>query len=91
MDIVKFEKLKKFKSITHGFSTKDGGVSTGIYKSMNLSFTRGDDKEAVKENFRRITKELDMPYERLVFSAQTHTTNLRCVDERDAGKGIIRD
>ena len=29
--------------VRHGFSTRLGGVSEGIYASMNLSFTRGDD------------------------------------------------
>ena len=29
--------------VHHGFSTRMGGVSTGIYESMNLSFTRGDE------------------------------------------------
>lgn len=91
MDIVRFKKLEKYAELKHGFSTKDGGVSEGIYKSMNLSFTRGDDENAVRENFKRITNELNMPYDRLVFSAQTHTTNIRCVDEKDAGKGIIKE
>ena len=32
----------------HGFSTRKGGVSKGIYASMNLSFTRGDKEEDVR-------------------------------------------
>ena len=39
--------------VRHGFSTRMGGVSRGPYASMNLSFTRGDDPEAVRENYRR--------------------------------------
>lgn len=42
------------EGIVHGFSTRLGGVSQGIYTSMNLSFTRGDEESAVKENYRRI-------------------------------------
>ena len=31
----------------HGFSTRLGGVSQGIYASLNLGCNRGDDPEAV--------------------------------------------
>ena len=34
--------FEQFADIVHGFSTRLGGVSEGIYASMNLSFTRGD-------------------------------------------------
>lgn len=40
--------------VKHGFSTRIGGVSKGCFSSLNLSFTRGDEEEAVRENFRRI-------------------------------------
>ena len=39
--------------LVHGFSTKLGGVSTGDCATMNLSFHRGDDPDAVLENHRR--------------------------------------
>lgn len=38
--------------VKHGFSTRIGGVSKGCFSSLNLSFTRGDEEEAVRENFR---------------------------------------
>ncbi|MBE5926769.1 MAG: peptidoglycan editing factor PgeF [Lachnospiraceae bacterium] len=89
MDIIRFDKLNNCDIIEHGFSTRVGGVSKGIFESMNLGFNRGDDDENVKENFRIISKELNMPYENLVLSAQTHTTNIRIVTEADKGKGIV--
>lgn len=89
MDIIKFDKLSNCDIIEHGFSTRRGGVSKGIFESMNLGFNRGDDEENVKENFRIISKALNMPYENIVLSAQTHTTNIRIVNEEDKGKGII--
>lgn len=76
--------------VRSGFSTRMGGVSAGIYTSMNLSFTRGDDPEAVRTNYRRMAEALDMPYERIVCTDQTHTTNVRRVDESDAGIGLVR-
>lgn len=51
-----FETLPGFY---HGFSTRLGGVSQGIYASMNLSFQRGDKEAHVRENYRRIARALD--------------------------------
>ena len=44
--------FEQFQDIVHAFSTRLGGVSQGIYSSMNLSFTRGDEEAAVYENYR---------------------------------------
>lgn len=54
------------EGIVHGFSTRLGGVSQGIYTSMNLSFTRGDEESAVKENYRRIADAIGFSLDDLV-------------------------
>ena len=82
--------LEKTGMITHGFSTRLGGVSEGVCCTMNLSFARGDKEEAVQENFRRMAEVLGVNVEDIVFSKQTHTTNVRVVTEEDRGKGIVR-
>ena len=85
---VTFNKLNCYPEIKHGFSTRLGGVSTGVFESMNLGFNRGDDDENVRENFRRFSQAIGIDYNRLCFSHQTHTTNIRVVTEADAGNGI---
>lgn len=82
--------LFKNAGVKHGFSTRLGGVSDGVFDSLNLGFNRGDSDENVHENFKRIATALDMNYERMCLSKQTHTTNVIIVDEKDAGNGIIR-
>ena len=77
--------------VRHGFSTRLGGVIAGYYASMNLSFDRGDRKEAVAENFRRIGEALGVRCEDMVISRQTHTTNVRIVTNADRGKRITRE
>lgn len=77
--------------LRHGFSTRKGGVSEGIYASMNLSFSVGDDPEKVRENYHRIGKALGMEDTRMVLSAQDHHTEIRTVTEADCGKGVYRD
>lgn len=83
--------FEKFPEFYHGFSTRLGGVSKGIYESMNLSFTRGDAKEAVLENYQRMADALGFPLEGIVCADQTHTTNIRFVTEEDKGKGVLRE
>ena len=85
-----FPSLERETAIYHGFSTRLGGVSEGIYHSMNLSFTRGDQEEAVKVNFCRISSAIGFPSESIVTSDQTHTTNVRVVTEEDRGCGITK-
>lgn len=81
--------LESVPGLVQGFSTRFGGVSEGHLSSMNLSFSRGDREECVRENFRRIGGAIGFEPENLVFSSQTHTTNVRVVDERDRGKGFV--
>lgn len=80
--------LSQVEGLIQGFSTRMGGVSEGYLSSMNLSFSRGDKEENVRENFRRIADAIGFSTENLVFSQQTHTTNVRVVDEKDRGKGF---
>ena len=81
--------LEQTGIVNHGFSTRNGGVSEGIFSSMNLSFTRGDDEERVRENFKRMAEIIGVEPDSLVFAAQTHTTNVRKVTAADKGKGIV--
>lgn len=85
-----FSALEDSKMVNHAFSTRIGGVSEGKFASMNFSFTRGDDPEHVRENYRRMAQFLRVDMQRMVLSHQTHTTNVRVVTEADAGKGVVR-
>lgn len=87
---IQFKNLSATGIVKHGFSTRKGGVSTGIFSSMNLNFKRGDDSDAVLENYRRMAAALNMRVEDMVLSDQTHTTNVRVITEEDRGKGILR-
>lgn len=90
VEYLSYPLLEKTGMVNHGFSTRIGGVSEGVCSSMNLNFARGDKEEAVRENFRRIAAALDVKVENMVFSKQTHTTNVRVVTEEDRGKGTVK-
>ncbi len=84
-----FEILDQY-GITNAFSTKSGGVSTGIYESMNLNFNCGDDVALVNENFKIFTNAINVNMDNIVMSKQTHTTNVIKVDKSNCfGKNLI--
>ena len=89
VEYLTFPYLEKTGIVSHLFSTRIGGASEGIYASMNLSYARGDRKEAVDENFRRIAEIMGREIQDFVLSDQTHTANVRKVTEEDRGKGIV--
>ena len=90
MEYLTFPGLTKTGCVRHLFTTRTGGTSSGIFESLNLSFTRGDDRDCVLQNYDRVAEVLGVTRDRIVCSDQTHTTNIRIVTKEDAGKGIDR-
>ena len=76
----------KLISFPHGFSTRFGGVSTGIFESLNLGMNRGDDAECVKENYKRFFRACRIESESFVCGRQVHGNNVMIVDSKDAAK-----
>ena len=86
-----FRNLDRIPWIRNAFSTRLGGVSEGIYGSMNLNFTRGDDEEKVCRNYELFGKATGLRPENMVMAKQTHTTNVLRVNESHMGMGIVRE
>ena len=89
LEYLTFPLLERTGIVEHLFTTRVGGVSEGIYSTMNLSFTRGDKEAHVLENYRRIGEVMGILPKDMVGSMQTHTTNIRLVTDADRGKGIV--
>lgn len=89
--LLKFRMFDRFDWMEHGITTRAGGVSKGIFSELNLSFTRGDDRAAVDENFHRTAISLHAEVSDVVLTDQTHTANVRVVTREDCGKGILRE
>ena len=82
----------EFSFMTHGFSTRLGGVSEGIFESLNFASGRGDDPDNILENFKRIGVSLgDIPAKDMVYAKQTHTVNVLHVTEKHRGMGVTRE
>lgn len=81
--------LEKTEFVTHGFTTRMGGVSEGYCSTMNISTTRGDAPEAIEENRKRLARALGVKVEDFTYTHQTHTTNVAVVREEDRGKRFM--
>ena len=66
--------------IRHAFFTRQGGVSEGLYASLNGGLGSGDDPERVRENRRRMTERLGLPPENLVSLYQVHSAEAVVVE-----------
>ena len=66
--------LKRFSlHVRHGFFGRAGGVSSGIYRSLNCGYGSGDDIASVRENRRRVCLALGAEPDRLVTLHQVHS------------------
>lgn len=73
--------LNDITHIRHAFFTRTGGVSTGIYASLNVGFGSGDAPAAVAENRARAVARLDTKADRLVTCHQVHSPDCVIVEE----------
>ena len=82
--------LSACPGIDHGFSARTGGVSTGEYASLNLSFTRPEQRELVEQNYRIFCRAANIPVESMVMDTYEHGTTVLCVNRWDCGRGYDR-
>ena len=74
--------LKRFPMhVRHGFFGRRGGVSHGVYKSLNCGPGSGDEPEKVLENRRRVAHAMGAPLEKLASPRQIHSTKAVITDK----------
>jgi YfiH family protein len=91
LPLLSFPAIDGAGTARHFFTTRLGGVSEGKFSSMNLTFSRGDDREHVLENYRRIAAAMGTRPDRFVLTYQVHHTEVIRVTDADAGKGVTRE
>ena len=80
--------LARCPEIRHGFFGRTGGVSRGLYASLNVGAGSDDRPENVAENRARVASAFDLPPERLFTVHQTHSATVETVDDATvAGRG----
>jgi polyphenol oxidase len=70
-------------------TTRHGGVSTGPYATLNLSFSVGDDPGAVLENRQRVAAALGADLADFVFARQVHGGQAQVVSAAERGRGTL--
>ena len=70
----KSKKLSKFNEISHGFFNKNGGISKGIYKSLNCGIGSKDKKSNIKRNLNIVKSKIGTKSRQIYFVKQIHSS-----------------
>ena len=64
--------------VEHCFTTRMGGVSEDIFSTLNFSFTRGDNPDAVMENYRRVGQVFGKTEGDFIYRSDAHDNGDSC-------------
>ena len=78
-------------SVPHCFTTRFGGVSQGIFDSMNIAIKEGETQENVRKNVAILADALGFACENLICTRQTHSDIVRVVTKQDHRDIVHRD
>jgi len=87
--MLQFPSLGGCCNISHFTTTRHGGVSKGPFASLNFGRHSGDDIRIVWDNFRILSKAIDLPLENIYAPRQVHGSNI--VDIDDAFLSLSRE
>jgi len=81
-------------TITHGFFTRRGGISTGIYDSLNIGPSSDDNAQNVRANRKAIVQHLGLADDDLLTTWQHHSADVviateNWLDNRPKADGIV--
>jgi purine-nucleoside/S-methyl-5'-thioadenosine phosphorylase / adenosine deaminase len=74
------ESLDDLPAVRHGFFTREGGVSEGLYASLNCGLGSGDEPERVHKNRSLAMRRLGLRAEALVTAYQVHSARIAVVE-----------
>ncbi len=77
--------------VPHAFTTRCGGVSSGVFSSMNIAIKEGETEENVRRNLQILARALPFDLRRLVLTRQTHSDIVRVVTDADRRGCFHRD
>ncbi len=83
--------IRENHGIFIGFTSRDGGVSAGKFRSLNLSYKVGDESRNVARNRVLLGSSIGIPPDRWVAPRQIHGTHVKTVYDSDAGKGGVSE
>ena len=79
--LIEAPSLKSLPGVRHAFFTREGGVSTGLYASLNGGIGSSDDPARVAENRRRMAERLGVAGDTFVSLYQIHSAAVVAVEQ----------
>jgi hypothetical protein len=77
--VIEAPSLMRNPDVRHGFFTREGGHSTGIYRGLNCGLGSDDDAAIVRRNRAHVTTALGLKPDQLVTAYQTHSADVAIV------------
>ncbi|MEI8295464.1 MAG: laccase domain-containing protein, partial [Alphaproteobacteria bacterium] len=68
-------------TVKAGFFTRQGGVSQGVFASLNVSAGKGDKDKNIKENRRRICETMGVDLKSMITLNQVHSDTVITVEK----------
>ena len=75
------KKLLKIKKINHGFFNRNGGKSSGIYRSLNCGPGSNDKKKKIKENLKIVKDKISIKAKKIFLLHQVHSNKFIFIDK----------
>lgn len=78
--MIEVSSLMRNPDVRHGFFTREGGHSTGIYKGLNCGLGSDDDADTVRRNRAHVAASLGVMPDQLVTAYQTHSADVAIIN-----------
>ena len=76
------KKLSKFQKINHGFFNRNGGKSTGIYKSLNCGLGSKDKIDIIKKNLKIVKNKISKNSKNIFLVHQFHSNKFIYINKK---------
>lgn len=89
--IICSERFLREPGLTHGFTTRRGGVSAPPFDTLNLGTTRSEPYSNIMRNYRKLCSAYGLEFNELSLVRHEHGVSILRLEGRDAGHGISRE
>lgn len=79
--MIRSDLLSELSGIAHGYFTREGGVSSGLYATLNIGLGSADERERVLANRARVATSLGVDPQALAMPWQVHSPDVAVVEE----------
>lgn len=87
IEYLQFKRLLTYQDqLVHAISLRHGGVSDGVYDSLNFRLVGKDDPDKIKENLRRFSDAIGISSTQVYMGKQAHSDQIQIMDQRNKEK-----